>query len=296
MKNFKSHFTFNSQQRSGIFFMLISIALIQILYFTIDLYFQEDEIAFQEIADIQKAVDSLKLVEIENRKPKRYPFNPNFISDYKGYVYGMSIEEIDRLHTYRNLGKFVNSAEEFQRVTKISDSLLETMKPYFKFPSWIQKHKQKKQGVFQNKAYSKPNALKEIKVKLDLNTATATQLRKVYGIGEKLSQRIIKYRNKLGGFVLEDQLNDVYGLKPEVVARTLNQFKIITKPNIAKVKINSCEVNELVKIPYINYELADEIINQRILREGFENFNDLTKIRNFPIDKIKIIELYLTFD
>jgi DNA uptake protein ComE-like DNA-binding protein len=46
-------------------------------------------------------------------------------------------------------------------------------------------------------------------------------------------------------------------------------------------------------IPYINYELADEIINQRILREGFKNFEELTKIRNFPSKKIKIIEVYL---
>ena len=36
----------------------------------------------------------------------------------------MSVEEIDRLRAYRKQNKFVNSAEKFQKVTKVSDSLL----------------------------------------------------------------------------------------------------------------------------------------------------------------------------
>ena len=36
----------------------------------------------------------------------------------------MSLEEIDRLLDYRKLNKFVNSKREFQKVTKVSDSLL----------------------------------------------------------------------------------------------------------------------------------------------------------------------------
>ncbi|WP_162200473.1 ComEA family DNA-binding protein, partial [Kordia jejudonensis] len=128
--------------------------------------------------------------------------------------------------------------------------------------------------------------------KADINLATAEALRKVYGIGEKLSARIVNYRTKLGGFVTKSQLNDVYGLQPEVIQKVWKQF-YIEKPTIVKVNVNACSLEELLKIPYINYELADEIINERTLREGFKSFEELAKIRNFPTKKIEIIELYL---
>jgi hypothetical protein len=54
----------------------------------------------------QNEIDSLKL----NRATKKdtiYPFNPNFITDYKGYKLGMSVQEIDRLHQYRAQNKYV---------------------------------------------------------------------------------------------------------------------------------------------------------------------------------------------
>jgi len=35
-------------------------------------------------------------------------------------------------------------------------------------------------------------------IKFDLNIADTTQLKSIYGIGSKLSARIVKYRNRLG--------------------------------------------------------------------------------------------------
>lgn len=53
-------------------------------------------------------------------------------------------------------------------------------------------------------------------VKKEINEATAKMLQQFYGIGPVLSQRIIAMRNQLGGFFIKIQLNDVWGLKPEV--------------------------------------------------------------------------------
>ncbi len=91
----------------------------------------------KELDKFQKEIDSLKMVEIENSKPKIYPFNPNYITDYKGYTLGMSVEEIDRLLEFRKQDKWINSAEQFQQVTQVSDSLLNAISPYFKFPEWV---------------------------------------------------------------------------------------------------------------------------------------------------------------
>ncbi len=45
----------------------------------------------------------------------------------------MSNEEIDRLLTFRKQNQWVNSAKQFQQVTKVSDSLLNTISPYLSF-------------------------------------------------------------------------------------------------------------------------------------------------------------------
>jgi hypothetical protein len=76
---------------------------------------------------LQAGVDSMKNNDKDKVK-KIYLFNPNFITDYKGYKLGMSVAEIDRLLEFRKGDKYVNSAAEFQKITKVSDSLLKTMR------------------------------------------------------------------------------------------------------------------------------------------------------------------------
>jgi hypothetical protein len=44
---------------------------------------------------MQSKIDSIK-DQSQNTLLKVYPFNPNFITDFKGYKLGMSVQEIDR--------------------------------------------------------------------------------------------------------------------------------------------------------------------------------------------------------
>ncbi len=282
---------FTKGQQSGIFLLVLLIVGLLCIYFFVD--FSSDEIDFDnpEIAKFQKEIDSLKLVEIEKGKPKIYPFNPNFITDYKGYTLGMSNQEIDRLLKFRKQDKWINSAKQFQQVTKVSDSLFNTISPYFKFPEWVTNPKPKKSFFHQN------NYQKTFAQKIDLNKATTVQLQRVNGIGEKLSERIIQYRNKfVGGFIADVQLQDVYGLTPEVIERVINEFTVKTPRQIQKINLNSATSDELVTIQHIDYEIAYNIIEQRTLRDGFKSFEELTKVMDFPVNKIEIIKLYLSLN
>lgn len=98
MNNLKSHFRYNKNQRNGILFLLFLIILFQSIYFFSDFSSDEDtDLYSDEIAIFQNKIDSLKVIEIEKRKPKIYPYNPSFITDFKGYKLGMTTQEIDRL-------------------------------------------------------------------------------------------------------------------------------------------------------------------------------------------------------
>ena len=289
----KSHFKFSKGQRNGIFLLLLFIIIAQCVYFFIvSSSSSEVEVKQKELELFQAEIDSLRLVEIENNKPKIFPFNPNYITDYKGYSLGMSNEEIDRLHHFRDQNKWVNSGQQFQDVTKVSDSLLNKISPYFKFPDWVTNPKSNT-----SRKYKNYNVSKSFEAKMDLNTANAKQLQKVNGIGEKLSKRIVKFRSKFaGGFIADVQLQDVYGLSPEVIDRVINEFTVKTPRQIQKINLNRATTDELVTIQHVDYDLAHTIIEQRILREGFKSFDELLKVNDFPINKIEIIKLYLTLE
>mgnify|MGYP000865963043 FL=1 len=243
----------------------------------------------KELLAFINQIDSLKQVEVENRKPKIYPFNPNFITDYKGYTLGMSQDEINRLLEFRKQDQWMNSVAQFQKVTKVSDSLLNQISPYFKFPDWVTNPKPKKYTQnFSAKAKEKTS-----EQKIDINIATASQLQKVYGVGEALSARIIKYRTKINGFYDLIELTEVYGLSTEVIENIKLDFEVKTPRKINKISLNKATRDQLVTIKYIDYEVAYNIIEQRTLRDGFSSLEDLKKVKGFPLKKFDIIKLSL---
>ncbi|HLF52759.1 helix-hairpin-helix domain-containing protein [Flavobacterium sp.] len=286
----KSYFQFSKAQRSGIFILLAISVLLQLSYFFIDFKIEEKKSKEQQQwLAVQIEIDSLKQVRYDY-VPKIYPFNPNFITDFKGYKLGMSVAEIDRLLAYRKLNKYVNSASEFQKVTKVSDSLLHAIAPYFKFPDWVTNKKE-------FKAYVKQSFDKKEKiVVLDINQATSEDLIKVYGIGATLSERILKEKEKFGGFVSMEQMSDVWGLSPEVIENLNKHFKVSTLPKVKKFDINNASVKELSQFPYFRYALAKAIVTYRSMNGEIKIKEDLLKIKNFPVDKVDIIALYLDFN
>jgi hypothetical protein len=304
MKIFKSHFWYNKSQRNGIFLLAISILIFQAIIVFVD--FSSDEIVDEntpEVLIFQKQIDSLRAIEIEHRKPKIYPFNPNYITDYKGEKLGMSLAEIDRLLIFRKTNKFINSKKEFQQVTKISDSLLNKIAPYFKFPDWVIKRNQKleKQNsslpltkVVSNEAKQSHNTKQENKVSTtDINKATITDIQTIKGIDGKLAARIIKYRSKLQGFSFESQLSEVWGLTKVNANNVLAMFKILKKPSIIKANVNTIEFKELLKNPYLDYELCIKIFNFRDEVAELQNISELKNIPGFPLDTYERIVLYL---
>jgi len=281
--------SYSKSQRIGIIVLFVLIFICQGFYFFSNFKSVENN-GDEKVQwlSYQKEIDSLKILK-SNYKPTIYPFNPNFITDFKGYKLGMSVTEIDRLLAFRKQNKFVNSAEEFQVVTKVSDSLLKAISPYFKFPDWV-KNKKNFSNSFEKKDFSKT----EKKISLDINNASQEDLMKVYGIGEGLSKRILEQKEKFGAFVSMEQMSDVWGLSPEVIIKLNESFFVKNTTNQKKIRINTATIKELSQFPYFRYALAKEIVTYRSMNNDIK-IEDLAKIKGFPVEKIKIIALYLEF-
>lgn len=285
----QSILSYSKSQRIGIILLFLIIVVCQGFYLFGD--FKTFEPSDKEQANWlanQSLIDSLKL-QNKNYKPTIYPFNPNFITDFKGYKLGMSVAEIDRLLAYRKQNKFVNSAAEFQAVTKVSDSLLKTISPYFKFPDWV-KDKKEYKSTYAKNGFSR---VEKIAI-LDINEAGKEDLMKIYGIGEKISDRILEQKDKLGAFVSMEQMQDIWGLSPEVIEKLNQYFEVRSISKIKRININNASVKELSQFPFFRYALAKEIVIYRSMNGDIKT-EDLAKIKGFPVDKIKIIALYLEF-
>lgn len=296
MKKLTSHFRYNKRQRNGIFSLLCTIVILQIIYINVD-FSDEKKIPAQlpDLAIFKKQFDSLKAVELEKGTPKIYPFNPNYITDHKGYRLGMSVSEIDRLLEYRKRGKFINSKREFQQVTKVSDSLLQKIAPYFKFPDWVvrrnQQLKKKKESIVLGR--KEGDLQKRVVSTTDINKATFEDFETIKGVGKILSKRIVKYRKKLRGFTFEYQIFEVWGLEKEVGKKILTVFKVVHKPKIKKININTATFKKVLALPYIDYELCKKIFDFRDEVAELQNIEELKNIAGFPLEKYNRIVLYL---
>lgn len=292
MSFFKSIVTYDSRTRRALLVFIVVTFFIQASYY----YFKRNfyklntatTIEEKKWLSIQYQIDSLNKNKSEQRYTI-YPFNPNFITDYKGYKLGLTQEQLDKLFAFRKQNKFVNSAKEFQLITGVSDSLLNKISPYFKFPDWVNN---KKTTSFTN-SYKKPE--KTIILK-DINSATQEDLIALYGIAEISATRIIKQREQLGGFVAMEQMKDIWGLSEDAISELNKHYKVIKVPTVKKIKINEASRKELFEFPYFKTKgLVNEIIIYRSMNNGIKNIEDLTKIKGFPVENVKIISLYLEF-
>lgn len=282
----------------GIAILICSIGLLQLFIFLFDN--QKDTASLDLTQDeknwllVQNEIDSIKEVNQENSN-KIYPFNPNFISDYKGYKLGMTEAQIDKLHNFRKQNKYVNSNSEFQRLTGVSNEWMKQYSLYFKFPDWVTNRTTKNYKSKYENTYQKFDK-KETKIIVqDLNTADQIQLEKIYMIGEKMALKIISEREKFGSFVSMDQLQFIWGISPEAIADLNKKFQIKSSENLKKININTSTIKELQQFPYFNYTIAKNIVTFRSMNGDFKSSEDLTNVKQFPLEKLKIIALYLEF-
>lgn len=300
MKPLHFFFRFTKQQQKGVLALFILVILLQAGYFGINYYTPKKATTTKEEQEwlaLQPEIDALKAAQAK-KQFTIYPFNPNFISDYKGYTLGMSVQEIDRLHKFRKGNKYVNSAAEFQQVTGVSDSLLAVISPYFKFPDWVIKKQAKQQSnqSFANSYPNKPFAKEEKNiVQLDINEAVEEDLVKVYGIGPAYAKTILRKRAKLGAFVSMEQMNEFEQFSPEAVAGLKKAFYVGSNPTVTRLNINTASLSQLTYFSYFNRDIAKAIITRRSMQGRLNNVEDLIKINQFPVDKVKIIALYLEF-
>lgn len=147
----------------------------------------------------------------------------------------------------------------------------------------------KAEGKSEAKVYSYPHKLRANE-HIEINGADTTLLMKIPGIGSYYASRIVRYRERLGGFASAQQLEEIDGLPESSIA-----YIKIDEQQIRKMNLNKLTLNQLKKHPYLNFYQAKEICDYRRLKGPLHSIEDLKLLKDFPPDEIERLKPYICF-
>jgi competence ComEA-like helix-hairpin-helix protein len=113
--------------------------------------------------------------------------------------------------------------------------------------------------------------------KVEINEADTSAFISLPGIGSKLSQRIIAFRNKLGGFYSVDQVGETYFLADSTFQK-IKPFLFLRNTSVNRFNINTATVDEMKGHPYIKYNLANAIVEYRKQHGNYNSVEAIKKI------------------
>ncbi|HMQ06453.1 MAG TPA: helix-hairpin-helix domain-containing protein [Saprospiraceae bacterium] len=256
-------------------------------------------------------------------------FNPNQISGDSLKMLGLSSQAIKSLENYRNKGGQIRRKEDFKRIYGVTDEDYDRLSPYMVFDHnrlvsapnkmgtsspqniWkkdVDSDKPKKQEYASPADMNKmdttegqqKNSKEFIQTRstgtermIDLNSADPIVLQYIKGIGPVFAERMVKYREFLGGFHSIGQLLEVYGMDPDRFEQVKGHF-IITKP-YRTINLNASDYKQLIH-PYISENEARVIFAYRQHHGDYHNVFDLLNIQIFDYDFIDKIMPYISDD
>lgn len=142
--------------------------------------------------------------------------------------------------------------------------------------------------------YNTPTPQRKQPLTVELNGADSLTLQLLHGIGPAYARRIVRYRERLGGFVSTDQLLEVYGFTPELLTHIRPHITLDTTA-IKPISINSIGLKELSRHPYIEYYQARDIITLRRKGVTFSSADDLRAVPSMADSTLRRILPYLDF-
>jgi DNA uptake protein ComE-like DNA-binding protein len=131
---------------------------------------------------------------------------------------------------------------------------------------------------------------------LDINEADSIAFEKLPAIGEKLSSRIVRYRERLGGFISISQVKEVYGISDSVF-NLISPLLMIDKDFKPRhIEINRVDYAALRKHPYATHEFTKLVIAYRKVNGAYKGKLDLEKVEELDKSIIQKLLPYLAFN
>jgi len=211
--------------------------------------------------------------ELKQQTPVIHNFDPNNLDEKGWEELGFSPKQAVVIVRYRAKAGRFNSSDDLKKIFVISPEMFSRLELFIKIteapPQSAGKPSMSNTGT---NRYVRSEAFRT-----ELNSADSSELVAVYGIGPSIAKRIIKYREKLGGYASAAQLKEVWGID-SVRFNQISEGVFADATVVRKININRAALSELRQHPYIDYYVAKAIVDNRIKKGAYASPDDLKTI------------------
>ncbi len=277
-KLIRDYFDFSRRERTGIACLLVLIALIYSLPYgwgyLHESRIRSDTAGFREAALAVEAMmltDSIarsKRKQYEGHGPRYRQYAPGKYSSasprYEKGAYGRNRDYGGRWYPY--------------------DSGRYRKKEYY--PG------NRGQASWRDRPYQFRDSSQRRPLKVDINAADSAQWERLPLIGPVLAQRIVRFRERLGGFHEVAQVGETYGLADSVFKK-IQGMLMLGEVSLRKTNLNQTDEKSLADHPYINTKLARLIVRYRSNHGPFRHPGELRGIALVNDSIYRKLEKYL---
>src|SRR6476661_2406146 len=197
-----------------------------------------------------------------------FQFDPNSISLEGWKKLGLNEKTATTIIKYRSKGGRFYKPEDLTRIWNLPPGFYDRVKNYINCESI--------KSSFNTYSYTNNKSQKKEIFIVEINQADTNAFIQLPGIGPRLAQRIINFRNKLGGFYSVDQIAETYGLPDSTFKMIRNYLK--SGSDVKKIPLNECSKEQLKAHPYIKWNLANAIIEYRNQHGTYKKLEELKNI------------------
>lgn len=204
-----------------------------------------------------------------------FAFNPNRLPAEQWLKLGLNESQIAMIKNYEAKGGRFYTKTDLEKIYAITAQDYQRLEPYINLPD----------GTAENN---------RVLVMVELNTADSARLTMINGIGPGYAIRIMRYRDRLGGFYRKEQLKEIFGIDSLMYLDIAPQVKV-NAATIKKININKTSLNNFLVFPYLTYKQKNALIEYRNQHGAYASLADF---RNIPIiDEgiLRKIEPYIGF-
>lgn len=315
-KFLNDYLSFTRKERTGIIVILILILFFSFLPFFFPFFLKRtepDRSSFEkELATLKYHIADSNTDEApytarpggsyrndpgadRNTKGELFYFDPNTLSAAGWQRLGLREKTITTIQHYIAKGGKFRQPADIGKIWGLHPAEVQRLLPFVSIPQATNAYPEKKEFYttpFTKNYTDKP---KYTLTPIDINTADTSAFIALPGIGSRLANRIVNFRDRLGGFYSIDQVGETYAL-PDSTFQKIKGRLLLGNTTVKKLNINSAGIDELKVNPYIRFALANAIVQYRQQHGKFATVADIKNIMMVTETIFNKLAPYLTVE
>jgi competence protein ComEA len=236
---------------------------------------------------VASPADAAQEVQVE-----MFPFNINTVDSASMLRMGLSGRSISGLLRFRNKGGKIRDMAAFEKLFSLTDAEKDQLRP------WVQFDTAEHAADLSSRTAAGHTDGRNTETTwqaIYLNQADSLTLLKVPGIGPAFAGRILRYRERLGGFTALQQLREVYGID-SVRYEALAPLLLLEPTLVRPLFLNQAEEADLAAHPYIGKVVARRLVAYRQQHGHFKKPEDLLRIHGLDSLRFQKLLPYLALE